>query len=96
MLHRLVTMLLLGALTDAEGKAEKTVVAYLFTLRRARHPLPRVWSMYFAGCPVGSYKIYLHTDPSFKNTQKTNATNRFFSPDRMIPHSTHVNRLPSD
>ena len=85
--------LLLLASAETTSDAKSPVVAYLFTLRRARHPLPRVWSMYFAGCPRGSYRIHLHTDPTFNGTAKTNATNRFFAPSRMIPRSTHIRRF---
>lgn len=43
---------------------EEPKVAYLFTLRRNRHPLPRVWNAYFRGCPAGSHIVRIHVDPS--------------------------------
>ena len=43
---------------------EEPQVAYLFTLRRNRHPLPRVWNAYFRGCPVGSHIVRVHVDPT--------------------------------
>ena len=43
---------------------EEPKVAYLFTLRRNRHPLPRVWNAYFRGCPVGSHIVRVHVDPA--------------------------------
>lgn len=43
---------------------EEPKVAYLFTLRRNRHPLPRVWNAYFRGCPTGSHIVRVHVDPT--------------------------------
>lgn len=49
--------------------AEPPVLAYLFTLRRARHPMPKVWASYFDGCDPGSFRIHIHVDPSFNATE---------------------------
>ena len=49
--------------------AEPPVLAYLFTLRRARHPMPKVWASYFDGCEPGSFRIHIHVDPSFNATE---------------------------
>lgn len=50
------------------AEAQQPVLAYLFTLRRARHPLPHAWKEYFSGCQPGSYRIYIHVDPTFNTT----------------------------
>ena len=61
-------LLSLSALNVASADDEPPVLAYLFTLRRARHPMPRVWTDYFNSCPTGSFKIYIHVDPTFNAT----------------------------
>ena len=39
------------------------VVAYLFTLRKDRHPLGRAWAAYFRGCPEGSWRVSVASSP---------------------------------
>ena len=50
------------------GGGGAPVLAYLFTLRRARHPLQHTWSRYFAGCRAGSYRLHIHVDPTINAT----------------------------
>jgi hypothetical protein len=52
-------------LVSASAGEPPLVVAYLFTLRRTRHPLSRAWNRYFSTCAEGSYRIHVHADPSF-------------------------------
>ena len=77
------------------GPSAPPVVAYLFTMRRPRHPLQSVWSTYFSGCRKGSYKIYIHTDPSFNISKpaRHNRTNHFFNLDHVIPNPVRVKRF---
>eukprot|EP00966_Prymnesium_polylepis_P165453 3824989-Prymnesium_polylepis.1 len=53
------------AALPAESSDGVVTMAYLFTLRRARHPLFHSWNAYFDSCPQGSFRILLHVDPSF-------------------------------
>ena len=80
-------------LVELEGTAatgqERPVLAYLFTLRRARHPLPHVWTNYFQGCEPGSYKIHIHVDPTFNGTRapETGPAARFFKQANVLPRA---------
>lgn len=89
MLHssRLQFLLLVSAVTAAVDAREQPTLAYLFTLRRARHPLPHAWANYFAGCPRGSYKIHIHVDPMFNGTaaSEIGAAAKYFKQDFVLP-----------
>ena len=67
--------------------AERPVLAYLFTLRRARHPMPHVWTNYFNGCPPGSYRIHIHVDPTFNATtsEEKGPAARYFNQKNTLP-----------
>ena len=80
----------LVATVEASRRLESPLqptVAYLFTLRRARHPLPHAWSQYFAGCPRGSYKIHIHVDPMFNGTaaSENGPAAKYFKQDYVLP-----------
>ena len=49
-------------------------VAFLFTLRRDRHPLGRAWNAFFRTCPKGTARVHVHTDPNFKPRSTGNRT----------------------
>mmetsp|Transcript_34837 Transcript_34837/g.76621 ORF Transcript_34837/g.76621 Transcript_34837/m.76621 type:complete len:301 (-) Transcript_34837:1189-2091(-) len=67
-------------------------VAYLFTLRRERHPLPRAWAAYFAGCPPNTYVVHAHTDPTFGAPKSNSSKPSVFSHTK-INRSVHVERM---
>ena len=70
-------------------------VSYLFTLRRNRHPLPRVWNAYFRGCPAGSYVVRVHADSSIvrgQNHTKDEAVQGEFL-GKLLPHCIPVRRM---
>ena len=79
----------LAALIVPAASAEAPVLAYLFTLRRARHPMPHVWANYFKGCRPGSFRIHIHVDPTFNSTAVEDV-----GPARAYFSQLHV--LPSD
>lgn len=66
------------------------VVAYLFTLRKDRHPLGRAWASYFKGCAPDSFVVRSNVDPRFP-PGKFNASWPFAG--SAIPHSMHVSRM---
>lgn len=78
--------LILAAMLSAP-RGEAPVLAYLFTLRRARHPLPHAWATYFAGCAPGSYKIHIHVDPMFNATKagETGPAAAYFKQENVLP-----------
>ena len=53
------------SVASAPHRAAPTV-AFLFTLRRDRHPLGRAWNTFFRTCPNGTARVHVHTDPNFK------------------------------
>ena len=65
--------------------------AYLFTLRRERHPLPNVWAAYFKGCPAGSFSVHTHIEPE-SQAAKMNVSRSHFTTGR-IKTSVHVERF---
>ena len=71
----------------AAKKDEAPVLAYLFTLRRARHPLPHAWTTYFQGCAPGSYRIHIHVDPNFNATSASEAgpAAKYFKQENVLP-----------
>lgn len=71
----------------AEDDGGPPVLAYLFTLRRARHPLPHTWTKYFSGCAPGSYKIHIHVDPTFNGTSASESgpAARYFRQSHVLP-----------
>ena len=75
------------AAASAVPKAPAPVLAYLFTLRRARHPLPHAWTDYFAGCAPGSYKIVIHVDPTFNATTagESGPAAKYFRQSNVLP-----------
>ena len=50
----------------ASAASPAPTVAFLFTLRRDRHPLGRAWNSFFRKCPNGTARVHVHTDPNFK------------------------------
>jgi hypothetical protein len=69
------------------------VLAYLFTLRRARHPIGRAWSTYFAGCAPGSYTIHIHVDPTFNQTDVANSNGpsaKYFKQENVLPRESLI------
>lgn len=68
-------------------KDDAPVLAYLFTLRRARHPLPHAWTTYFQGCAPGSYRIHIHVDPNFNATTagETGPAAKYFKQVNVLP-----------
>jgi len=66
---------------------EPPVLAYLFTLRRARHPMPHVWTNYFNGCAPGSFRIHIHVDPTFNATEveEKGPAARYFNRKHTLP-----------
>ena len=65
------------------------ILAYLFTLRRARHPLPHVWTNYFNGCPASAnYRIHIHVDPTFNATsvEEKGPAAKYFNARRVLPY----------
>ena len=85
------------ALSLLAARGEPPVLAYLFTLRRARHPLPHAWATYFSGCPAGSYKIHIHVDPTFNATDaaETGPAAKYFKQENVLPREllTKVRRF---
>lgn len=94
-------VLLLATALLAPARSEKSsqapVLAYLFTLRRARHPLPHAWASYFAGCAPGSYKIHIHIDPTFNSTTagESGPAAKYFKQENVLPRNmlTKVRRF---
>jgi len=84
-------LLLAAAALIAPARTDKAepapVLAYLFTLRRARHPLPHSWTTYFEGCAPGSYKIHIHIDPTFNSTEASDKgpAAKYFKQQNVIP-----------
>ena len=75
----------------APPRADAGSVAYLFTLRRERHPLPNVWSTYFKGCPAGSFTVKTHIEPE-SAAAKMNVSRSHFT-DGKLGTSIHVERF---
>ena len=69
--------------------SEPPVLAYLFTLRRARHPMPHIWTNYFNSCPAGSYRIHIHVDPTFNGTdiEEKGPAARYFNRKHTLPRT---------
>ena len=66
-----------GALSyssPSHSKPTNPTIAFLFTLRRDRHPLGRAWNTFFRACPNGTARVHVHVDPTFK--PRTSAGNR--------------------
>lgn len=84
-------VLLLGSLASStvEAQQQQPVLAYLFTLRRARHPLPHSWMQYFSGCAPNSYRIYIHVDPTFNTTSASDKgpAAAYFKQANVLPRS---------
>ena len=81
-------VLLVAAAAVALGERQPApVLAYLFTLRRARHPLPLSWSQYFNGCAPGSYKIHIHVDPTFNasTASEQGPAAKYFKQENVLP-----------
>ena len=74
---------------SSRTSASSAVLAYLFTLRRARHPLPHAWTTYFNGCPSGSYSIHVHIDPTFNSTglEERGPAARYFNHRNTLPQA---------
>lgn len=58
----------------ARAASPAPTVAFLFTLRRDRHPLGRAWNAFFRTCPNGTARVHVHTDPNFKPRSAGNRT----------------------
>uniref|UniRef100_A0A7S4B4Z2 Protein xylosyltransferase n=2 Tax=Chrysotila carterae TaxID=13221 RepID=A0A7S4B4Z2_CHRCT len=76
----------------AQQGAGPAIIAYLFTLRRGRHPLPGAWTTYFAGCEMDSFAIHIHKDPSFSPPSQNLSNSRFFN-NTIIDRSVHIERM---
>jgi hypothetical protein len=78
--------LLLGA---AAAAAEPPVLAYLFTLRKARHPMPHAWNTYLSGCAPGSFRVHIHVDPTFNATdlEEHGPAAKYFRQKHVLPRA---------
>ncbi|KAL1518435.1 hypothetical protein AB1Y20_002727 [Prymnesium parvum] len=89
-------MLTLPLLLDA-NLPNRTVMAYLFTLRRPRHPLFRSWNHYFDSCASGSFRIHLHVDPAFAAAviygNARDAQGVHFASARLVSNSSAIDRM---
>jgi len=73
------------------------LVAFLFTLRRDRHPLNRAWNTFFRSCPQTNYRVHVHSDPAFRapsnRSQQQLATQGAFAHALVPPPYVHIARF---